>query len=127
MWKTIKKIIWGKTKNQEFILKTIETDHSLIAKKFNNYFIQSIEKITMKISGQDIMEIVGKIKHCNSSLKKIKPISFAKLNTIKKLKKKNSNVDGITTNILHKVFEVIDDQFLQLVNISLDYGTFPKH
>ena len=82
----------------------------------------------MKISGQDIMEIVGKIEHCNSSLKKFKPISFAELkNTVKKLKKKNSSVDGITTNILQKAFEVIGDRFLQLVNISLDYGTFPKH
>ena len=69
----------------------------------------------------NIEEIVRKTKHCNSSLKKFKPISFAELkNTVKKLKKKNSSVDGITTNILQKAFEVIGDEFLQLVNFSLD-------
>ena len=58
--------------------------------------------------------------------KKLTTVTQVWKNLNQKLKK-NSSVDGITTNILQKAFEVIGDRFLQLVNISLDYGTFPKH
>ena len=131
MWKTIKKLIGGKAKPKKagiFFEEKIEIDNNIIVENFNNYFIKSIETITMKISGQDIVEIVGRIDQCNSSMEKFKPMSLVELkNTVNKLKKKSSSVDGITTNILQKAFEVIGERFLQLVNCSLEYGTFPKH
>lgn len=39
---------------------------------------------------------------------------------------KKSSIHGITTNILRKAFEIIGDSFLHLVNISIEYGSFPK-
>ena len=46
---------------------------------------------------------------------------------VKQLKNKQSSVDGINMKILKSSFQSIGDRYLQLINNSLNTGTFPQN
>lgn len=130
MWKTIKKLVGGKSCSKHAGIhfgNNIETNGGVIAEKFNIYFVESIELISKKISDQDIEKVIQGMDECGVTMTKFRLLTLTELRDIvKNLKKKNSSVDGITAEILQRAFEVTGDRFLQLINVSLEYGAFPE-
>lgn len=131
MWKTLKQLVKGdKTANKKegiIFNNEIERDEKEIAEKFNRYFLNSLETIVTCPNQNQIDEILNNINICEYKLEKFKLIEFCELKKIvNNLKNKKSSVDGITTKILQLAFEIIGDRFLQLINNSLESGSFPR-
>ena len=96
-------------------------DENIIAEKFNDYFIDSIEKIvndkgeteddTLERSGiERPLTILNKFKHI-----KVKDIE----RIVNDLKKVNS-VDGIDKNVIKAGFTVISRELVEIINTSID-------
>lgn len=131
MWKTIKKLLG---KNKITRKSGIEFENELcikdgcIADNFNGYFLSSINKIAQsckKTNYRDV--IVQQIQKIDQGFHKFQLVDMAKLRKIiGSMANKKSSTDGINTEILKLCFEIIGNRFLQVINNSLEHGTFPK-
>lgn len=131
MWKTLKQLVKSNKKDNKkediTFNNELEKNEETIANKFNIYFLKSIEELVTNANQNQMDEILSKMIKCDVKLDKFKQLEFCELKKIvKEMKKKNSSVDGITTNILQYAFEVIGERFLQLINTSLENGCFPS-
>lgn len=129
MWKTLKRLIKGGKQNKKGIWfgDIFESNEKIIAEKFNEYFISSINSLVKKTNDLQLQ--------CALSFINVKECTFEKFHSLelKELKEiiinmrnKNSSVDGVTTKLLKLSFEVIGNRFLQTINNSLEKGEFPE-
>lgn len=131
LWKTLKTLVKGNVKNKKtgimFNNEICEKDKE-IAEKFNNYFLHSIEDITLSLNKSNNCDyILENMNKPSSQLSNFKKLNFNELKTIvRNLNNKKSSVDGINNKILKLSFEGIGDRFLQVINTSMEKGVFPK-
>ena len=133
MWKTRKQLIRQKQSyNQKqgiiFDNKLI-TDSKLISDEFNTYFVESIEQISaIIIPDKTHIETLETIEISNCTMDNFKQLEMRQLRKhVKQLKNKQSSVDGINMKILKSSYQSIGDRYLQLINNSLNTGTFPQN
>lgn len=134
MWKTLKEIIDGNKKDNQRRGIRFEEEHIMdsqtIAEKFNIFFIESVDNISHNESrNQDYCVVLEKIeKNVNSRLESFRLLEMKDLSKIvKHMRNKQSSVDGINVRILKDAFEAIGHIFLQLINTSLQSGSFPSN
>lgn len=130
MWKTLKSIV--NEKNQDSIKNEIIFNGVVVEKdiceRFNEHFLNSIDEIVKNIHPSKTH--VESISHIESdkNLEEFCMIEMSELRkTISNMKNKESNIDGITVQILKYAFETIGDKILNLINKSLRKGTFPRN
>lgn len=132
MWKTLKQLV----KNDHKVGKKdgivfqdgLVKDDAEIANKFNSYFIQSIEDISFSPTKEQIESVLHRMNRSECRMERFKTVEFSELKqTVRKMKNKASSVDGLNTKILKLCFETIGHRFLQVINTSLETGTFPKN
>lgn len=130
MWKTLKNLFHNNGKTQSSVILfngKIETDKTKIAENFNDYYIKSINIIAQNIDLLQTQEILQNITPLNT-FNRFETLQLADLRKIvNNLKNKNNSVDGISTKIIKLAFEVIGHRFLQLINSSLETGSFPQN
>lgn len=131
MWRTLKSLISGPktTKNREGVIfeNCMEREDTKIAESFNNYFLDSIPVLSTHMEPRLTGEILNNIETPIIKFEQFNLLDMRELrNIVNSLKNKKSSVDGISVKILKIAFEAIGDRFLQLVNSSLETGSFPK-
>lgn len=101
-----------------------------LADKFNLYYIQSIEEIIESIGGNYNN---GNRKRSNYDIESREVIEeFAEIDVgtldriIRNLPNKKGTDEGITGDILKDNFHVIKEEFVRLINMSLNTGMFPE-
>ena len=131
MWKTLKLLVYGKNKNIvvgiKFAGKLYENKEE-ISELFNNYFLDSIEDITLSLNKTNkYEEILNSMEKHMCTFNKFKLINVTELKKIvNDMKNKKSSVDGINMKILKMSIEAIGDRFLEVINSSLESGKFPE-
>jgi hypothetical protein len=133
MWSTLKQLTMedknrSYSKNGILFNSELITDSKTLAEKFNGFFLDSIEEIVQPIQkSKTPEEIVLSIQETKSKMNLFKQLKFPELKSlIRKMKNKQSSVDGINTKILKLTFETIGDRFLHVINTSLETGKFPN-
>lgn len=138
LWKHLKQIVSKKPKNS---ISKVKFDNKIcdnnedIADNFNKFFINSITEIN------DAILDSNQLKRDNLSVNDILTndidndnedwCNFQKVNAkdlfefVNKLENKACTEDGINAEIIKKAWPYIDDQFVELVNVSLQTGEFP--
>lgn len=126
MWKTIKNLI---SSRKSLSYEKVEFEGSLImnthtmAEKFNNYFIESINKIVDSINNStwtDIQVINVNILDSFSLLDK-----NALRDIISKVKSKSSP-DDVCVDFIQTFFEEFYQPILHIMNVCLESGVFPR-
>lgn len=127
MWKTLKQICKAKGHSTpqyiEFSDENIYNDLE-IAERFNAYFIDSISDIIKNIPKYNIYEISENERQ--NRFEKFKQIEMSHLRKIISSLPNKIGSDGISTKIIKTSFEVIGNRFLDVINNSLQTGTFPN-
>lgn len=129
IWRNMKRLLpWGKNniggrvKFDTFLLE----DPKTIAENFNCYFLNSINEMISQIPKYYEHEYYIDRIRSFGQLSDFDMISMAQLRKIvNSLKKNTSSVDGVTSNILKDVFEVVGNRLLDIINVSLSSGKVP--
>lgn len=127
MWKTLKELTGGKnTDNTGDIVKfqgVVHEDASVIAEKFNNYFIESVEEIISTI-GQNRSCVLLQNRDCEllnfrfTDENELKRIVFSLAN--------KSSPDGVTIQFIKKYWEELKNPLVHIINSSIEKCTVPK-
>ena len=129
MWKTLKELIRGepaeKKESENIYFEGLgNVEGYNVADKFNWYYINSINDIvqfidedgseeTYIVSGQEVIENFKRIE-----IKHLQEIIMG-------LPRKKGTEEEITSDIL-KAFDVIKEEFVNIINSSLEEGNFPE-
>lgn len=130
MWKCLKDII-GKNKTRKIkdgvvFDGQLEKEETKIAERFNDYFLDSVNDLARDVCAAEAEGVLNNIETSEDKFDEFKQLELRELRKIvKNLKNKNSSVDGINVKVLKLAFEVIGDKFLQVINSSLENGSFP--
>ncbi|KMQ86555.1 rna-directed dna polymerase from mobile element jockey-like protein [Lasius niger] len=137
MWKTLKEVINGKRiqndKYDEIIFDETEGKVSYnreeIANRFNEYYITSIKDIVLSIDSSDnggLTDVQEELTDINR-WEEFNTITEEELrNIIHKLPKKKGTDEGISTEVLQEIYNVINGDLLKVINASLSEGIFPE-
>lgn len=130
MWKTLKKLMGASTRQHKDSItfdNRAESDPSVIAERFNNYFIESIEQISTRLSVNQIEYSLQGLSQYQCKFESFHVLEFGELKKmVRSIKNKNSSLDGITAEIFKLAFEVMGNRFLDVINASLQKGSFPR-
>lgn len=131
MWKTLKTMLNNKiskgTKNEILFDGKLVTG-SKISDFFNGFFLNSISDIVDNIVQSKTPEESIADIHTDCRLEKFCRLEMSQMRKIvNSMKNKESNTDGVTVGILKAAFESIGDKILNLINCSMDTGTFPMN
>ncbi|XP_055633409.1 uncharacterized protein LOC129773786 [Toxorhynchites rutilus septentrionalis] len=126
LWKILKKMIKPKLVHPQAINFNGEevSDEQVIAEKFNEYFVSSIEDISDSIDEVDEpLELTENFT--GSKLSKFQSITLEKLKTVVWSLEEKSGSDEINSRILKDAFEAIEVPLLNIINDSLATGNVP--
>lgn len=129
LWKNLKELFGNKRKskisNVKFNNKLFYDAHE-IAEKFNTFFVRSIEDVIENVTIRHDDEFyLSKIVEC-PRFSKFTKVSMQQIrNYVRKLKNTCGPEDGITTEVFKDIFDVIGNRLFDVVNNSLEYGSFP--
>lgn len=128
LWKTLKSLIKNPSKSKaEFITFTNEKfcDSTIIAEKFNNYFVSSIEAInsSIKLPPNHSGVLINQVE----SIFKFEKINLLTLISTIKNMNQTTDPDNIQTNMLLDAMEVLGESFVSLINCSFETGIFPHN
>ena len=130
LWKQLKKLLPNKTHTSSECIEFSniqETNEDIIADKFNAFFITSIEEITSNINCINTYEQILENIEQKGSFHSFQATTMTKLRKIiVDLKNTVDCEDMLTTKIVQDAFSVIGNQFLDVINLSLQYGVFPE-
>lgn len=134
MWKTLKCIIKSKsTKSNDDVTEIVFSDGpckdaTLIADKFNQYYVDSILEIVNSIPCDDSDDVINTEVYTDSQMCNFPPVSMSALaDLIMDLPNKSCTEEGINANVLKVAFPAIKFELLNVVNLSLASGTFPDN
>ena len=98
-------------------------NHFILADKFNNYFVEKIEKIRTNLDS-DVVSVHSPVDHNISTLSNFNSVSSETLlKQIKSSKIKTSQNDPIPAFLLRTSVELLVPSILHLVNTSLQTGS----
>ncbi|XP_020296752.1 uncharacterized protein LOC109861488, partial [Pseudomyrmex gracilis] len=134
MWKTLKEIIRGEANsmketediNFECLSNTEERN---TADKFNQFYIQSIDNIVKSITKipDSPKEITIKDYETRITLHQFDAVSILEVEKIiRQLPRKKGTDDSISTDIMKTAWQVINSEFVDIINSSLSKGICPK-
>jgi hypothetical protein len=125
MWNVLKKII--KNKNEKITAiefdNEIITNEKTIARKFNDYFITSIETINENIETIDNYELELPLI---SNEMIFEQVDIQKIKNIIDNIETKSGVDNINKKVILDSFEIVGDLLVEVINTSLRTGEFPE-
>lgn len=132
MWNTLKYLLGKKkskinTKDISFN-GIIFNEDKLIANKFNDYFLKSIDDIVNIKENKNMTNTEIRLERkIESSFEKFNEVTPNEINKIvKNLKNKKVTEEGISTEFLKLAWKSIKDIMLILINKSLQEGVFPE-
>lgn len=126
MWKKLKDILKQKTNTVNTIDFDGEliSDSNVIANRFNEYFITSINEIHKSIDSVSAPIYYSQVSVNN--ILKFKPITFDVLFSALKSIETFSGVDNINIKVIKDSFELISVPLINIFNESLKKGIFPN-
>ena len=131
MWKTLKSII--KLSNNEEVQElnvegTLVKGKVEIAKKFNEFFIKSVEDITQSIPVQSTTSNINidSINLTKPCFDKFELLSLSELKKIVSDLKNKKSTDCIGMDVIKNTFEIIGYPLLHIINTSLTKSTIPS-
>lgn len=129
LWKQLKKLLPDKNPASSECIEFSniqETNKDVIAEKFNTFFLSSINEITSNINPSNNYEKILKNIDQKGSFHSFQATSMPKLREIiVNLKNTIDCEDMLPTKIVQDAFSVIGNQFLDVINLSLQHGEFP--
>lgn len=131
LWKNLKPLLPNKKErsHSSSILFDHEEifDSTLIANKFNQYFLTSINELVDSIVRSNNVEYIVENIKFYSVFKDFQPTSISELRKlISNIKNSSGQEDGISSAVLKDAFNVIGNRFLDVINASLQIGKVPK-
>lgn len=131
MWKVLKELINGKKhyNNKSIIFESsVLTEETKIADAFNIFFINSLDNIIDSIVRvHENNYIINNIPQINLKFDKFEKTNLKGLaNIIGSIKKDTCDRDGVTLKIIKYAFEVIGNRLVDVINVSLEKGHFPR-
>lgn len=129
MWKTLKQIVSGKsgeTYNELEFEDGVCTDLVTTTKKFNEYYINSIQNIVDSIHvNKNVIDT--KVTLNNYKFNDFAIVDESVLKDVLFSLPNKSSPDEIPANILKTIFEEIKYPLLNIINLSLETGEIPKN
>ena len=127
-WKSINSLIKPKMNKNNYCLKidgTVTTDENIISESFNAHFSSVAPKLSSQIPTNDINPLNYVTRNPHSFL--FFSCTAAEVTTtINSLKSKKGSTHEIPTSIYKKVVDIISPVISDLINSSVNSGTFPK-
>lgn len=124
MWKSIKTLVLKKSHNaiKEVIFNNVKyNDNLIIADKFNEYFVKSVEDINNNIPIKPYRNLIGNIP----SSFNFQTISKKDLELIIKSMNNKKDLNLVNIKMFRDSFDLIGENFLSIVNSSLTTGAVP--
>lgn len=125
MWRELKNLVLKQNKNKIESVNFDETEckNDLeIAKKFNEYFITSVEKIRDSIAD---VQYVNNIEQ-NDCKFKFRAINIDELKSVCKSLKNKPDFNKLSPKIIIDNWNILGHEILKIVNTSLMRGEFPN-
>lgn len=95
---------------------------------FNAYFVYSIQDIVREMSVNNVQysvtEKVATVQQMWYTFKKVEMMELRK--TVQNLPNRATTENGITSTLLKTSFDIIGNQFTDVINCSLQQGVFPE-
>ncbi|XP_014299011.1 uncharacterized protein LOC106693924 [Microplitis demolitor] len=131
MWKKLKEIVGHKRISEgpkEIIFDEVSyTDEKIIADKFNNYFIESIDKIVEELQVNERRELESYPVLYETKLDEFIIAYVNQIDKIiKKLDKNKGKNESISTDIIIKIWNVNTSIITELINSSIEEGIVPE-
>lgn len=125
MWRTIKTLVM-RERNKEIgdviFNNVLFEDDYIISKKFNEYFVSSIEEINSsiqyKVYENLIPDVITKFQ--------FKEIVYEDLKSVIKSMNNKRDFNLMNAVIIHDILDLIGENLVKLINQSLTCGVFPK-
>ena len=128
LWKCLKSLISPGGEPKSSIVFEEEngpcTDE-ITAKRINEFFVNSVKEIHNSIPEPRITDMDQSNSFVNQ-FRVFQPISMQKLMEVVKGLKKCSGTDNITKEVLVDALDVVGDKLLDIINVSLQQGVFPR-
>lgn len=127
MWKSIKKLV---LKEERFDISEVQftdniaNDKSIIANKFNSYFIESINKISNSIPRMNTID--SNFRESNSVFK-FRQINVRELWLICKSINKKKDSTSLNIEVILDCFEIVGPIIVRVINDSFKFGEFPRN
>lgn len=103
---------------------------SNITEKFNLFYLQSIDNIVSSIEGNNCKKMDNRIVYDVENRADINQFEMINLKELEEivmnLPNRAGTEEGITGDILKKVFRIIGREFVEVINDSLTRGCCPK-
>lgn len=126
MWQLIKKYVLKNPINEiklvNFSNEKIENDNMVIANKFNNYFINSIQEINDSIQFKQYNNLIS-----NTGCKfKLNRISMHDLKLVLKSLNNKKDMNYVKPSMFIDAIDLIGENLLSIINKSIQDGVFPN-
>lgn len=128
LWKCLKSLITpGGMKKSSIVFEGDEggsCSDEMTARKVNKFFVKSVEEIHKSIPAPQLPEVSSLPPQ--NLFDSFQPITMEKLIEIVASLKKCSGTENITKQVLLDSLGIVGGKLLEIVNVSLQQGVFPK-